>query len=217
MSRWLAYDRMAGQGRDRIEAAAAVFRERQVGRMVLVGCTPRNAPLIEATALKVFELMDGMATEDGYLFGGRPSLADFGWYGQLYQLASDPTPHDVMQAAAPWLMRWVANLDDASGVEGEWRDPAGPPTAAVAGLLKMAGEIYLPFLIANAAAAAAGEATFSVELWGQPYSQGTFRYQVKCLGELRAAYAGLSAAAKAKLDPLLEAAGARAALAAEGM
>ena len=213
MSRWLAYDRLAGMGRPAIEQAAELFRERQVGRMALVGCTPENAPLIEATAKKVFELLDPMATDEGYLFGSRPSLADFGWYGQLSQLASDPTPHDEMQARAPYLMRWLANLDDASGVEGEWRDPAAAPSAAVQGLLKMAGDIYLPFLMANARAAAAGEATFTVELWGQPYSQGTFRYQVKCLAELRAAYAGLSDAARDTVDPLLEAAGVRAPLA----
>lgn len=206
LSRWLAYDRLAGKGRPAIEAAAGAFRERQVGRMALVGCTPANAPLIEATAKKVFDLLDPMATDEGYLFGSRPSLADFGWYGQLSQLASDPTPHDEMQARAPYLMRWLANLDDASGVEGEWRDADAEPTAAVTGLLKMAGEIYLPFLMANAAAAAAGEDTFTVELWGQPYSQATFRYQVKCLAELRAAYAGLSAGARKAVDPLLDAA-----------
>ena len=214
LSRWLAYDRLAGRGREAIEAAAAAFRERQVGRMALVGCTPQNAPLIEATADRIFDLLDAMATEDDYLFGARPSLADFGWYGQLSQLASDPTPHDRMLERAPYLMRWLANLDDASGVEGDWRDPAAAPSAAVAGLLKIAGEIYLPFLRANARALAAGEETFTVELWGQPYAQGTFRYQAKCLAELRAAYAGLSAGARGRVDPLLEAAGARAALAA---
>jgi glutathione S-transferase len=213
MSRWLAFDRMIGRGRERIETAAQTFRERQVGRMALVGCTPQNAPLIEATALKAFELLDEMATQDGYLFGTRPSLADFGWYGQFFQLASDPTPHDVMQETAPYLMRWIANLDDASGVEGAWRDPAAEPSAAVTGLLKMAGEIYLPFLIANARAVAAGQESFTVELWGHAYTQVTFRYQAKCLGELRAAYGGLSAAARAKLDPRLEAAGVREGLA----
>jgi len=214
MGRWLAFDRLHGKGREAIEQAAAMFRERQVGRMPLVGCTPQNAPLIEATTERVFDLFDQMATDDGYLFGSRPSLADFGWYGQLAQLASDPTPHDVMLARAPYLMRWVLNIDDAGGVEGEWRDPAAQPTAAVAGLLKLAGEVYLPFLEANARAAAAGEEAFTVELRGHRYSQGVFRYQVKCLAELRAAYAALSAPARARVDPLLDAAGARAALAA---
>jgi glutathione S-transferase len=213
MSRWLAYDRLRGRGREAIERAAAMFRERQVGRMALVGCTPQNAPLIEATAERTFDLMDQMATEDGYLFGTRPSLADFAWYGQLSQLGSDPTPHDVMLERAPYLMRWLVNIDDASGVEGEWAASATGPTSAVTGLLKLAGEIYLPFLQANARAAAAGEETFTVSLWGQPYSQGVFKYQVRCLAELRAAYAGLSSEARRAVEPLLEAAGALSALA----
>jgi glutathione S-transferase len=210
MGRWLAFDRLKGQGRAKIEAAAEAFRERQVGRMALVGCTPQNAPVIEASTERVFALFDQMATEDSFLFGSRPSLADFAWYGQLAQLASDPTPHDLMLETAPYLMRWLLNIDDASGVEGEW---SADPSAAVAGLLKLTGELYLPFLQANAAAAQAGRETFEMELLGRPYSQGVFRYQVKCLAELRAAYAALGAAARARLDPLLEEAGARTALA----
>lgn len=215
MSRWLAYDRLKGRGRAAIEAAATAFRERQVGRMALVGCTPQNAPVIEESLDRVFAILDEMATEDLFLFGSRPSLADFAWYGQLAQLAGDPTPHDLMLAQAPYLMRWLDNIDDASGVDGAWRDPATAPGAAVAGLLKLVGELYLPFLLANAAAAAAGRDSFQAELLGRPYSQGVFRYQVKCLAELRAAYAALGAAAKARVDPLLEEAGARTALAAE--
>ncbi|MDE2486970.1 MAG: glutathione S-transferase [Alphaproteobacteria bacterium] len=214
MSRWLAFDRLRGKGRDAIEHAARTFRERQVSRMALVGCTPQNAPLIEATADRIMDILDRLATEEAYLFGSRPSLADFAWYGQLSQLASDPTPHDAMQARAPYLMRWLVNIDDASGVDGAWRDPALPPTEAVTDLLALAGDIYLPFLEANARAAAAGEATFTVELCGRPYSQGVFRYQVKCLAELRAAYGRLSPPARRNVDPLLEAANIRAVLAA---
>jgi glutathione S-transferase len=213
MSEWLAFDRLKGHGRTAIANAAAAFRERQVGRMALVGCTPENAPVIEATGDRVYALFDQLAADDLFLFGGRPSLADFGWYGQLSQLATDPTPADLMRETAPLCMRWLLTVDDAGGVEGDWRDPEAPPTAAVAGLLQLAGEVYLPFLAANAAAAQAGRETFEAELLGRPYSQGVFRYQVKCLAELRAAYAALSAGARARLDPLLEAAGARAALA----
>jgi hypothetical protein len=151
-----------------------------------------------------------MAPAELFLFGTRPSLADFAWFGQLSQLASDPTPHDLMAEEAPYLMRWLANLDDASGLDGEWGDPA----PAVAELLKLAGQVYLPFLEANASAIAAGEQLFTVELLGRPFSQAVFKYQARCLAELRAAYAGLSPPARVTVDPLLEAAGARAALAA---
>jgi glutathione S-transferase len=206
MSEWLSFDRLHGRGRSTIEKAAEMFRARQVNRMALVGCTPENAPIIEESAREILMLFESHVTEESYLFGSRPSLADFGWMGQLSQLAVDPTPDELMRDIAPFTFRWLMNLDDASGVEGEWRDANAPLPAAVAGFLKMAGEIYFPFLLANARAFEKGEPTFSVELRGKTYSQGAFRYQQRCLWDLREAYRKLDAAAKAKIDPMLEAA-----------
>lgn len=203
MSEWLAFDRLKGRGRQEVLDAAAMFRARQVGRMALVGCTPENAAAIEESARAILALFEAHVTEEAYLFGTRPSLADFGWFGQLSQLANDPTPNELMRAEFPFTFRWLMNLDDASGVEGEWRDPAAPPPPAIKGLLKLAGEIYFPFLLANADAVAKGAQTFSVTILDRPYSQGAFKYQAKCLLQLREAYAGLDDAAKSELDPLL--------------
>ena len=198
MSEWLAFDRMRARGKQAILDAAAMFRSRQVGRMPIVGCTPENAPIIEDSARQILSLFEAMVTEQNYLFGSRPSLADFGWFGQISQLAVDPTPADLMRADFPFTFRWIANLDDASGVEGEWNEGYSP---AVRGLLKLANEIYFPFLLANADAVAKGAETFSVQLLGRTYTQGAFKYQAKCLAELRAAYARLDGAAKASLAP----------------
>jgi glutathione S-transferase len=207
MAEWLAFDRLHGKGRDAILKAAAAFRGRQVSRMPIVGCTPQNAPIIEESANRILALFEAMVTDELYLFGSRPSLADFAWLGQLSQLAVDPTPQDLMREKYPFTFRWLANLDDASGVEGDWRDPDAPPVEAVRGLLKLAGEIYFPFLIANAEAVAKGAETFTVPLLGRTYTQGAFKYQVKCLAELRAAYAKLDAEAKSKITTLLAEAG----------
>lgn len=207
MSQWLAFDRLGPAGRDAILSAAAIFRDRQVGRMALVGCTEENAPLIEETANRVLGLLDDHVTRHGYLFGTRPSIADFSWYGQLSQLAVDPTPYDLLRARYPFALRWIQEIDDASGVEGDWRDPAAPLPEAITGLLALAGAVYFPFLEANAAAIAKGETTFAFEAMGLPYKQGTFKYQVKCLEALKRAYAELSADAKRTLDPKLDAAG----------
>lgn len=203
MSEWIVFDRLKGKGRKTILEMAAMFRERQVGRMALVGCTPENAPLIEETANKILSLFEVHVTEELFLFGSQPSLADFGWFGQLSQLAVDPTPQDLMREKYPFTYRWIANIDDASGVEGEWRDANAPLPAAVKGLLKLAGEVYFPFLLANDAAIKNGKDTFTVTLLGKPYSQGAFKYQARCLADLRAAYAKLDAATKSKLEPLL--------------
>jgi glutathione S-transferase len=207
MSEWLAFDRLKGSGRKTVLDAAAMFRARQVGRMALVGCTPQNAASIEESARAILGLFEAQVTEEPYLFGSRPSLADFGWFGQLSQLANDPTPAELMRAAYPFTYRWLMNLDDASGVEGAWRDPAAPLPPAITGLLKLAGDIYFPFLLANADAVAKGAETFSVPLLGRLYTQGAFKYQVKCLAELRAAYAKLDAVAKSAIDPVLKDAG----------
>ncbi|HTQ13328.1 MAG TPA: glutathione S-transferase N-terminal domain-containing protein [Rhizomicrobium sp.] len=201
MSEWLAFDRMRGRGRQAILDAAAAFRARQVGRMALVGCTPQNAPVIEESTRRILALFEAQVTEQNYLFGTRPSLADFGWMGQLSQLATDPTPADLLRAEFPFTHRWLANLDDASGVEGEWNEGYA---SAVKGLLKLAGEIYFPFLLANAEAVAKGAQTFSVTLLGRSYAQGAFKYQAKCLAELRAAYGRLDGAAKAAVRSLLD-------------
>ncbi len=188
------------------QAARAAFLQRQSGRMAMVGCTPENAPLIEATYHRVLAILEANVRRDGFLFGSRPSLADFGLFGQLKTLATDPAPLAVMRAEAPHTEHWVRRLDDASGVEGEWRDLADLSPAVVE-LLKMAGEIYLPFLAANMAAAKAGADKVSLEIDSKPYSQNVFRYQAKCLFWLREHYQGLDAASRDAIEPILGEAG----------
>lgn len=216
LSEWLAYDRAQGGGYAGIKAFADMFRARQVGRMPIVGCTPENKPAIEESLRRVAAIFEAHVLEQPFLFGSRPSLAEFGWYGQLSQLVSDPTPADLLREIAPFTVRWVTHMDDASGVEGDWRAPDAPLPAAVPALLAMAGEVYLPFLEANAKALAAGAETFEMEVYGRPYAQGVFKYQAKCLENLRRAYADLPEAARARVTPMLDAAGALRALTRQG-
>jgi hypothetical protein len=92
-------------------------------------------------------------------------------------------------------------------VDGAWRAGDEALAPAVQKLLAFAGDVYLPFLEANESALRAGKETFSVELLGRPYAQGTFKYQAKCLESLRRAYADLPTEARARVTPMLEAAG----------
>jgi glutathione S-transferase len=200
MSEWLAFDSLPGEGRETQLGAAKFFAERQIGRMAIVGCTEHNQALIEKTATMAMAAFNSHVTEEAYLFGSRPSLADFSWFGQMSQLAVDPTPADLMRAEAPSFYRWIAQIDDASGIEGTWNDAAQPTPQAVHTLLGMAGEVYLPFLVANAKALDRADDTFHTSGYGLPYSQGAFKYQAKCLNELRSRFAALSAGAKERLE-----------------
>jgi glutathione S-transferase len=214
MSRWLAFDALKGGGLEQSQSFAAQFRARQVGRMAIVGCTRENFPLIETSTRGLLDALEAHVTDRHCLFGTRPSIAEFGLYGQLSQLGVDPTPEAMMRRDYPYSLRWLLHVDDMSGIEGEWDAPDAPLPPIMAVLLNQVGEIYLPFLQANSDAIAAGQDTFSITAMGLPYSQGVFKYQVKCLADLRARHAALDAEARARVDPLLDKAGCLAALAA---
>jgi glutathione S-transferase len=200
----LAQQAQLGAPRERVERQAQALCERQVGRMSLVGCTPQNAPLIETTTRRVLQLIDAHVADGLWLFGARPSLADFGWYGQLSQLARDPTPRRMIRADYPAAFTWIETLDDASGLEpGPWRDPHAAPSAALAGLVTLASQLYLPFLAENAQALAQDRPELSMSLLGHPYAQAPFGYQVKCLSMLKAAFAALPPEPRARVAAAL--------------
>lgn len=204
MSTWLSFDALHGGGRDRFERRAQAFRDRQVGRMALVGCTQANAPLIEESNRRLLAALDRHVVDSYYLFGSRPSLAEFSLFGQISQLGTDPTAQEMMRADYSYAYRWLAHIDDASGVDGAWRSADAPRPAIIKEILGLVGAVYLPFLRANAAANEAGAQEMSFDALGLSYTQAPFRYQLKCLSHLRAAYAALPADAKRALAPLLE-------------
>jgi glutathione S-transferase len=202
-----AYDLVGAAGREQIEKMAAFTLRRQVGRMALVGCTEQNQLLIEETFKELLAVLDAHVTGQLYLFGSRPSRADFALYGQLWQLASDPTSRAIMREIAPYTFRWVHQLDDQCGLEGEWMHAEAPLPEGVLALLRLSAEVFFPFLLANAAAFEEGEETFSFHARGCEYTQGTFKYHVKCLRELRQRFAQLEGKERKRVEEALRATG----------
>lgn len=200
---WVIDDAFPGLAGAEYEATVADFIERQLGRKELVGCTPENAPLFEAAYAEVLDALEGFVATDRFLFGSRPSLADFGLYAQLHTLTTDPTSRGIAEARAPRAVHWVTRLHDASGVEGAWQAADEPLRPAVRQLLALAGRYYLPYLAANRAAIEAAEPAFHVKLSGHDYRQPVFRYQAKCHDFLVRRYAALGDAARAAVDPVL--------------
>ena len=207
MSRWLAFDAMKGGGLAASQGYAEQFRARQVGRMAIVGCAAENFPLIEASTRALLGALEAHVVDHHCLFGSRPSIAEFGMYGQLSQLGVDPTAQAMIRKDFPYSFRWLLHIDDMSGIDGQWdTEIAGadaPFAPIITAWLKQVGDIYIPFLLANTAAIEAGDETFSITAMGLPYTQGVFKYQVKCLADLRARYAALDATARGRIDPLL--------------
>jgi glutathione S-transferase len=179
------------------------FRRRQISRMSILGATAENRPLLEESYRRILAAFEPHVAMTNYLFGSRPSLADFAWFGQLSEMATDPTSMRIMRASAPFTDHWVRRLDDASGVEGEWYSRERALGTWAEALLKIAGELYLPFLVTNADAFSRGVERLEIEAWGLPYALAPFKYQVKCLELLRGKFAGLDEADRAALEPIL--------------
>ena len=204
ISEWIAFDLIEGGGLENIEATAETFRERQLSRLALVGSSENNRPMIEHISDRFLGALESHVVNQWFLFGSRPSMAEFGLFGQLSQYHNDPAITAYMAQRAPYTYRWILHMHDLSGFEGEWRSDDEPLAPVVEKLLNIAGEFYAPFLLANAKAYSAGEQEFTFEAGGMTYSQGVFKYQVKCLEQLRQVYSNLDDSAKQELNELLE-------------
>jgi glutathione S-transferase len=200
---WISGDRMIGAPPAKRQAMMTAFNDRQVGRMAIVGCTEANRPIIEESYFRLLDILGPHVAQMPYLFGSRPSLADFGLFGQLIILATDPTPEAEMRRRAPDVFLWLLRLDDASGVEGAWIEPTALPSA-VTELLRLAADVYLPFLAANNDAFQHDDNELAVKLMGQRYTQAPFRYQVKCFDSLRKKFATLAPDARRRIEPVLK-------------
>ena len=201
---WIADDFFPDQKGDARAVAAQRFAKRQIERMPLVGCTPQNAPVIEASYTRTLDLLETHVGFHDHLFGSRPSIADFGLFGQLKTLATDPTPLAIMRERAQRTESWTRQLDDASGLEGEWYPEHVSLPEATVGLLRLAAETYLPFLVTNAAAIERSDEKVEVTLLGRTYAQASFGYQRRCLATLQQRFAALNAASLDEIGPLLE-------------
>lgn len=182
----------------------ARFRDRQVRRLARQGNAATNRPILQSSYLEVLAAIERQLVVQYFLFGDRPSIADFGLFGQLSQLAIDPTASAILRNRAVRTFQWVQDIDDLSGIAGEWQQSEIPPGPGVTGLLRIIGEIYLPYLAANAAAHAAGTATTSVRLRGSDFVAETSAYKARCLLWLKQALEDVEPEERRRLQNVLQ-------------
>ena len=175
---------MIFEGAEKPEGIEEQVRARMISRLYHVGSSPETAPLIEGSFTRLLAILDRMLSARAYLFGGKPSLADFGLAGQLAQLLSDPTPGALIKAQAPNVVRWIDRMENPQP-EGEFVTFA-QVSDDVAELLRVeiAGA-YLLWMDANARAVADDANGVSVDIGGTMFVQKPQRYAAKAFAELK--------------------------------
>ena len=182
------------------------FSQRQINRLYVVGSNEKTWPTIEDSYRRFLAAFNAHLGRHPFLMGQRPGASDFGMYGQLTQLAHfDPTPAALTLASAPRVHAWVDLVDDLTGLEptqSGWisRDEMA---LSLTPLLQELARTYVPVMLANARALAAGKATVQTEVEGVTWEQQAFPYQGKCLRWLREEFAGLGSTDQAAADDLL--------------
>ncbi len=168
-----------------------------------LGVTPENVQLWIDEVLRPWMRVLGGHLGDTrpFLFGARPSLADFGLFGgNAAHFVNDPLCRRWTDEDAPSVVRHTHRLiEPEDEAFGDWESPAETPASLIA-VLRELGRMYLPW-VSRACADGAADLAFS---------DGT-RVRIEATDFLREArgvmLARYVAARDARLDAVLERAG----------
>ena len=192
-------------------AARAIARRQYAVYVRGDGVSADTRAHVEGIYTATLARLEALFAKHPFLLGGRPSLADFGFFGSMFRHFSlDPTPARIMRDSAPRTYAWVARLWAArcSEARGEWL-PAGSLPREWDPILEDLASGYLPYLHANALAWRCRRRRFDWEVQGTRYRKTpVVQYRVWCRERLQQHYESLPDEAKGRARERLEAAGA---------
>ena len=207
---------MSSSPDEAVAKAGAGIQKRQVDRIGIVGSNPKTGPAIEHFYKAFLQAVDRhFANGHPFLFGTRPSVADFAILGQLHPMIFlDRETSHLTREISGRVCAWYSYSADLSGLSvvdenNGWLDANKPLPDTFKALLQLVGKWYVPFFIANDIEFKRGNDTFECKLndgkvaWEQP----TFKYQSKCLDWICAQYNALDVASKTFVNKALNGTG----------
>lgn len=208
-SRWILYEFFRGHLiPGQFDASAEGWAERQLGLLPAVSGYPEAYDLVDQSLHDFLAIMEGAVTSGLFLFGDRPSRAEFAIYGRLSQLLQDLTATEFMREKYMFTSRWVGVMEDLSGTQGDWQelssDAEGLMSSPVAQILKLSGKYHLPMLRTNLDALNRGDDEYAFDIDGRSYARKVHERFAPCLPALQRRYAELSGEAKEVLRGVLE-------------
>ena len=193
-----------------LKDAKKYVHDRQTGRLWVVGSNDTTADLIDASYKRFLKLMDDHLSISKFLFGEKPSSADFAIYGQLTQLIGfDPTSRKIAYENSLRLVSWLDVMADLSGHDvdnSQWTSLEDSPHSLKA-IMKEFGRVYVPALLENAKAIMEGQDTWETEIDGSIWKQKAFPYQAKCLKWIKEEFNSLSEDDQSRVREFLDGTG----------
>lgn len=221
------FETFVPKGLDKKEMAAKRMDQmRGAGRAF--GVYPETYELIESQYTRLILKLDEHLSERPYLFGGRPSIGDFGMIAPLYgHLGRDPAPLSLMQSKAIRLCRWVERMNRPEPDAGEFENQSKdflPEDEIPQTLIEVLKHIALDFVPETKAAclfinkwldeqenlesgtiAERGVGTMEFETEGVKVAALAQPYRFYLLAKMQSEYDALGERDRSELDALLQA------------
>lgn len=205
---YLVYSMKPGMLRPQATEMSKFFRNRQISRRHVVGSNPVTSSVIEDCYTRFLGIFDQILEGRGFVLGKRPCVADFAIFGQMQQLTAVDLPSvQLMWQHQPAVRGWIDQTDDLSGLVVDADDGWSDDLSYLEPLLAEMGRTYIPFILANGKALAAGKKEFECEIMGKRWQQLTQTYGKHCLEYLWGAHAALSRPDKERFAAIIDGSG----------
>ena len=183
---------------------AATIRKRMSSRLWVVGSNSITESQIEQSLDSFLHLGEQHLRGRPYFFGFRPSIADFGIWGQVYNMSTDPTENQIIESRFPATLKWIKRMLHPKP-EGDF-EPWVDLEATLMPILKQdLAAVFMPWLDANNKALANDEKELIVKIKGNDFRHSVGspqKYHAKSFAMLLGEYNDLSD--KTKLDTVLQ-------------
>lgn len=139
---------------------------------------------LEKSFKRFVKLLDEHLKKHLFIFGERPSIADFAIAGQLIQMMKDPTPAKIIEKDGAFVAKWCEFMTapTASGPFAAFEDLKDTLAPIFADDL---GLFFLPWAAENLENSLAGAETFTVTLGKDAVALAPLRSAARSFRELR--------------------------------
>ncbi|MCI4645755.1 MAG: glutathione S-transferase family protein [Hyphomonadaceae bacterium] len=160
--------------------------DRMSGRLPLVGAGGSNGEILQKSFQRFTELLNTHLKETLFIFGGRPSAADFSLAAQYKQMLGDPTPGEWLKDRAPFVVEWCAFMDDPK--PGAPFKPLAELEETLLPLFKEeVAKTYLVWAAANSENASKRRKKLKVKIERKSFDQDTQKYAAKAFKSVKKA------------------------------
>ena len=171
---------------------AEKIADRMSGRLPLVGAGGSNGEILQKSFQSFAELLNAHLKETLFIFGGRPSAADFSLAAQFQQMLSDPTPGQWLRERTPFVAEWCEFMSSPKA-SGDFKTLAELEPTLLPLVKQDVAKTYLVWAAANSENASKRRKKLKVDILGGTFEQDTQKYAAKAFKSVSKAVGKLNA------------------------